>query len=95
MHFNGLGWVGLGWVGLGWLGCILMRVTGLLRQYLSTFISGIGPALAKRIVATFDNRVFDVLQNSPEELLLVSGVCSNVNVCTQPMAWKLALRHTC
>jgi len=43
-------------------------------KYLSTFIAGIGPAQAKRLVEAFGSRIFDVLDHSPDELLAVPGI---------------------
>lgn len=44
-------------------------------QYLSSgFITGIGPATAKKIVDKFGNKTFDVIEKTPERLLEIKGV---------------------
>jgi len=43
--------------------------------YLSSeLVKGVGPALAKKIVATFGDKTFDILDNHPEKLLTISGI---------------------
>lgn len=46
-----------------------------IEAYLSSdLIKGVGPSMAKAIVARFGNRTMDVLENTPEELLSVKGI---------------------
>jgi len=42
--------------------------------YLEARVSGVGPKLARRIVEYFGDATFDIIENSPEELLKVPGV---------------------
>ena len=46
-----------------------------IEAYLSSgLITGVGPSMAKAIVARFGDRTMDVLENTPEELLTVKGI---------------------
>ena len=47
---------------------------GIERYLGSGMIKGIGPKYAKRLVATFGEQVFDVIEASPERLLEVEGI---------------------
>jgi exodeoxyribonuclease V alpha subunit len=47
---------------------------GILRYLSSGLIKGLGPALAKRVVAKFGDKTLDVFQNDPERLMEVRGV---------------------
>ena len=47
---------------------------GIERYLGSGMIKGIGPNYAKRLVATFGERVFDVIEATPERLLEVDGI---------------------
>jgi len=42
--------------------------------YLEARVSGVGPKLARRIVEYFGDQTFEIIENSPEELLKVPGV---------------------
>ena len=43
-------------------------------NYLSTFISGVGPALAEKIVDRFGVRTYPVMENSHEDLTVIPGI---------------------
>ena len=43
-------------------------------NYLSTFISGVGPVLAEKIVNHFGANTYFVLENAPERLMAISGI---------------------
>ncbi len=46
-----------------------------IRRYISSgFIRGIGPEYGKRLVDLFGDRVFEIIENTPEELTQVSGI---------------------
>ena len=42
--------------------------------YLEARVSGVGPKLARRIVEFFGDQTFEIIENSPEDLLKVPGV---------------------
>ncbi|MEQ8168861.1 MAG: ATP-dependent RecD-like DNA helicase [Candidatus Eremiobacterota bacterium] len=45
-----------------------------IEQYLSSFIKGIGPATAKKLVTHFGSAVFDVIEENPERLREIKGI---------------------
>ena len=47
---------------------------GIEKYLASGLVRGIGPAFAKRLVAAFSDRVFDVIDNQPDRLLEVEGI---------------------
>ncbi|EGS36731.1 ATP-dependent RecD-like DNA helicase [Megasphaera sp. UPII 135-E] len=47
---------------------------GTKRFLASSYIPGMGPVLAQRIVDTFGNKAMDILQNEPERLLQIEGM---------------------
>ncbi|HPZ10387.1 MAG TPA: helix-hairpin-helix domain-containing protein, partial [Candidatus Eremiobacteraeota bacterium] len=53
---------------------ILPTTKGGIEQYLSSFIKGIGPATAKKLVKHFGTEVFNVLENTPERLREIKGL---------------------
>ena len=58
-----------------------------IEQFLgSGIVHGIGPSLAKRLVAKFGEAVFDVIENSPERLREISGV-GKVKSASISQAW--------
>ena len=50
------------------------EVSGIEKFLSSGVIAGIGPAMAKRIVAEFGEKTLDVIAKTPKELLKVSGI---------------------
>ena len=59
---------------------------GVERYLASGLVKGIGPALAKRLVAAFGTDVLDIIENAPEKLRTVPGVGS-VRVGRMTEAW--------
>jgi exodeoxyribonuclease V alpha subunit len=49
-----------------------------MERYLAATLSGIGPVLARRIVKTFGERTFEIIENQPELLLEVPKVSKKV-----------------
>jgi exodeoxyribonuclease V alpha subunit len=45
-----------------------------IEQYLSSFIKGIGPSTAKKLVAHFGTSVFDIIEENPERLREIKGI---------------------
>ncbi len=49
-------------------------LNGIKRYLESGMIKGIGPVMAGRLITRFGDRIFDVIENAPEQLLEVKGV---------------------
>lgn len=63
----------------------LPKTAAAIQRYLASgVIKGIGPVIAKRIVAMFGENSIDVIENSPEKLIEVEGITSKkLNVISQ------------
>ncbi len=49
-------------------------INGIKRYLESGMLKGIGPAMAKRLVTRFGDKIFDIIENAPEKLLEVKGI---------------------
>lgn len=68
----------------------------ILRYLSSGIVKGIGPATAKKIVAAFGDKTFDIMENEPERLVTIKGITpERARRLQEEIAGRRSMRELC